>query len=142
MQTLRVLAVVSLFGVAILVYALWGHAGRPDLAPAAKPEPPINVAQLTAERPVQQIELEYHEPDLPPGPGHDAFAAQCVICHSTRYVLNQPIFPRKTWTAEVQKMVKAYGAPIDPAEQEAIVNYLVAWHGKENPAIPAKPAAK
>jgi sulfite dehydrogenase (cytochrome) subunit B len=142
MQTLRILMVVSLFGVAILAYALWGHTGRPELAPVVNSAPGPGVANLTAEHPIQQIEVEYHEPDLPPGPGHDEFAAQCVICHSTRYVLNQPDFPRKTWTAEVQKMVKAYGAPIDADQQKAIVNYLVAWHGKENPPPAAPPAAK
>jgi hypothetical protein len=47
-------------------------------------------------------------------------------------VLNQPAFPRKTWTAEVHKMVKGYGAPIDPQQEREIVDYLVAWHGKED----------
>jgi hypothetical protein len=47
-------------------------------------------------------------------------------------VVNQPAFPRKVWTAEVHKMVKGYGAPIDPEQEKVIVNYLVSWHGKED----------
>jgi mono/diheme cytochrome c family protein len=96
----------------------------------------IPVSRLTEATPVKEIELDYHPPDLPPGPGQDIFATQCVICHSARYVLNQPTFPRKIWTAEVHKMVKGYGAPIDPAQEKVIVNYLVSWHGKED--VPAQ----
>jgi mono/diheme cytochrome c family protein len=137
-QTRAVLAVLLIIGLAILAYAVWGRAGRNTVAVPVEAPKPIPVEQLVTMRPVTEIELEYHQPDLPPGPGHDQFAAQCVICHSPRYVLNQPVFPRKTWTAEVQKMVKAYGAMIPPDQQKEIVNYLVYWHGKEDaPVAPA-----
>jgi len=134
MYTFRVLLIVGAVGVAILAYAVYGKAGG-----MVRSSPPVDaltipVSQLTARKPVKQIELEYHQPDLPPGPGHDVFAAQCVVCHSPRYVLNQPRFPRKVWEAEVQKMVKAYGAPITSDEEKAIVNYLVSWHGREDPS--------
>jgi mono/diheme cytochrome c family protein len=138
MQTLRVMAALVVFGAAILSYALWGRAGRERKAVSVPVSPEIPVAALTSTQPVKEIELEYHQPDLPPGPGHDAFAVQCVICHSPRYVLNQPIFPRKTWTAEVHKMVKGYGAPIDAEQEREIVDYLVSWHGKEDPPTLAK----
>ena len=140
MQTLRVLVVLFLAGVGILVYALWGRSGR-EASIARKSSPRIiPISQLTEMQPVKDIELEYHQPDLPPGPGHDQFAAQCVICHSPRYVLNQPAFPRKTWTTEVHKMIKGYGAPIDSQQERGIVNYLVAWHGKED--MPAQSISK
>lgn len=139
MQTLRVLAVLFIVGVGIVAYALWGRSGREASLPPAAPSNAIPLAQLTELRPVKDIKLEYHMPDMPPGPGHEQFATQCVICHSPRYVLNQPIFPRKTWTTEVHKMVKAYGAPIDPNDEKQIVNYLVSWHGKEDaPAAPTE----
>lgn len=139
MQTLRVLTVLVIVGIGILAYALWGHSGRQaSLAPAAGPRV-IPVSQLTELQPVKDIELAYHQPDLPPGPGHDQFATQCVICHSPRYVLNQPTFPRKTWKVEVHKMAKAYGAPINSDQEAEIVNYLVSWHGKEDePAEPTQ----
>ena len=132
MQTLRVLAVLFIVGVGMIAYALWGRSGREASMPPAAASNEIPLSRLTELRPVKDIELEYHMPDMPPGPGHEQFATQCVICHSPRYVLNQPIFPRKTWTAEVHKMVKAYGAPIDPEDEKQIVNYLVSWHGKED----------
>jgi sulfite dehydrogenase (cytochrome) subunit B len=137
MQALRILAVLFVVGVGILAYALYGRSRR-EVAmapPNAKPEIPL--AELTSVHPVKDIELEYHMPDMPPGPGHEQFVTQCVVCHSPRYVLNQPVFPRRTWTTEVHKMVKAYGAPITPTEERDIVNYLVSWHGKEDaPVVP------
>ena len=142
MQTLRVVVVLLAVAVAILAYALWGRAGRERSAALPPTEPVISVSQLTEMKPVKEIDLDYHAPDLPPGPGQDAFATQCVICHSPRYVLNQPAFPRKVWTAEVHKMVKGYGAPIDPAQEKVIVNYLVSWHGKEDVPVPTKPLPK
>jgi mono/diheme cytochrome c family protein len=140
MQTLRVVVLLLIVAVAILAYALWGRARRERNAALPQTEPVIPVSRLTEVKPVKEIDLEYHTPDLPPGPYQDVFATQCVICHSPRYVINQPAFPRKTWTAEVHKMVKAYGAPIDPQQEREIVDYLVAWHGKED--MPAQSDSK
>jgi sulfite dehydrogenase (cytochrome) subunit B len=137
MQTFRVLGILGIFALLILGYAFWGRSGREASLPSAPAAKAIPVSALTELQPVKDIELEYHQPDMPAGPGREQFVTQCVICHSPRYVLNQPIFPRKTWTTEVAKMVKAYGAPITPEEQKPIVDYLVAWHGKEDP--PAAP---
>jgi hypothetical protein len=80
----------------------------------------------------QHIVLIHDEPELPPGPGRDVFATQCVICHSPRYVSMQPRFSRKVWKAEVQKMVKAYKAPISEQDEAQIVDYLVANFGMED----------
>ena len=138
MQTLRILAVLFIVGAGIYVYAVWGRSGREAGPALAAATPQIPLSQLSTLQPVKDIELEYHTPQMPPGPGHEQFVTQCVVCHSPRYVLNQPILPRKTWTAEVHKMVKAYGAPITPVEEKDIVNYLVSWHGKEDaPAAPS-----
>ena len=132
MHTLRVVVLLLIVAVAILAYALWGRASRERNAALPRQETVIPVSRLTEVKPVKAIDLEYHAPDLPPGPYQDVFATQCVICHSPRYVLNQPAFPRKTWTAEVHKMVKSYGAPIDSQQEREIVDYLVAWHGEED----------
>ena len=92
MQTLRVVVLLLIVAVAILTYALWGRAGRERNGALPQQEPAIPVSRLTEVKPVKEIDLEYHAPDLPPGPEQDVFATQCVICHSPRYVLNQPAF--------------------------------------------------
>ena len=68
-------------------------------------------------------------PDLPDGPGRVELVANCLTCHSSRYVAIQPRFARKTWQAEVDKMRSVYGAPIAAEDAAKIVDYLVATHG-------------
>ena len=62
---------------------------------------------------------------LRPGRGIDAAQANCVSCHSADYIAMQP--PKKGkgfWEAEVMKMIKVYGAPIEEADVKAITEYL------------------
>jgi hypothetical protein len=92
MQTLRVAVVLLSVAVAMLAYALWGRSGRERRAVLPTTAPVIPVSRLTEADPVKEIDLEYHSPDLPPGPGQDIFATQCVICHSARYSSTSPPF--------------------------------------------------
>jgi hypothetical protein len=64
-----------------------------------------------------------------PGPGADAINNNCLACHSTEMVLNQPALPRATWDAEVHKMINAYKAPVDEKDVGAIVDYLAKTKG-------------
>jgi hypothetical protein len=41
----------------------------------------------------------------------------------------QPAFPRATWTAEVNKMIKVMGAPINEEDAKTIINYLGTEYG-------------
>ena len=88
---------------------------------------------------VHSINVPYGSFELPAGPNVDVYLDSCVSCHTSRYVSNQPNFPRKTWEAEVAKMVKMYGAPIDEEKQKLIVDYLMTVRGSPD-AVP--PAAK
>jgi len=63
------------------------------------------------------------------GARSDSINNNCLACHSADMVLNQPALPRATWEAEVHKMIKVYGAPIDDADVPAIVDYLVSTKG-------------
>jgi hypothetical protein len=48
-----------------------------------------------------------------------------VACHSADYIAMQP--PKKGkafWEAEVTKMIKTYGAPINEADAKVIADYL------------------
>ncbi|HKW64101.1 MAG TPA: hypothetical protein VJN89_16235 [Candidatus Acidoferrum sp.] len=46
------------------------------------------------------------------------------MCHSTRYITMQPPLPATTWEAEVNKMIKTFGAPIPEATAKKITSYL------------------
>jgi sulfite dehydrogenase (cytochrome) subunit B len=68
---------------------------------------------------------------LKPGPNLDVVKNNCTACHSTDYISTQPEgakFKRDFWQAEVTKMIKVYGAPIDDADVPKIVDYLTATH--------------
>ena len=66
---------------------------------------------------------------LKPGPNLDVAEQNCTACHSADYINTQPRGPRfkkDFWQAEVNKMIKVYGAPIDEADIGKIVDYLAA----------------
>jgi hypothetical protein len=68
-------------------------------------------------------------PELPDAPGRAMLQGACATCHTLRYVLGQPPLTRQQWTAEVDKMRKAYGAPFPDEMTGQMVDYLVAIRG-------------
>jgi len=67
---------------------------------------------------------------LKDAPGHDLVDNNCAACHSLDYPrTNAPFMDRKTWQAEVDKMINVFGAPIAPDEAKAIVDYLTKNYG-------------
>ena len=68
---------------------------------------------------------------LKPASGRDSVEAVCGACHSLDYIpLNSPFMNRQTWTAEVNKMINAFGAPIPQADAAKIIDYLAANYGQ------------
>ena len=68
--------------------------------------------------------------DLKDGPGRDKVEANCASCHSLDYIPgNSPFMNRPVWEAEVNKMIKAYGAPISDTDAKEIVDYLSKNYG-------------
>jgi sulfite dehydrogenase (cytochrome) subunit B len=68
---------------------------------------------------------------LKDAPGRDQVLNNCGACHSLDYIeMNSPFMNRAGWEAEVTKMIKAFGAPVDDASAKAITAYLAANYGK------------
>jgi len=65
-----------------------------------------------------------------PGPNLEVVKNNCSGCHSADYVKTQPNMKSKKdfWQAEVTKMIKVYGAPIDDTDIPKIVEYLAATY--------------
>jgi sulfite dehydrogenase (cytochrome) subunit B len=66
-----------------------------------------------------------------PGPNLEVVQSNCTGCHSADYIKTQPEgekFKKDFWLAEVTKMKKTYGAPIDDADIGKIVAYLAATY--------------
>ncbi|WFU73940.1 MULTISPECIES: cytochrome c [unclassified Bradyrhizobium] len=78
--------------------------------------------------------INYKTPDevaaFKPGPNLEVVQGNCTACHSSDYVATQPPMKDKKgfWQAEVTKMIKVYGAPIDDADVGKIVDYLAATY--------------
>lgn len=100
-----------------ITLALVSSCSRPS--PAPQPDPLVHTLALPPDL----------SPELPDAPGRAELYANCLTCHSSRYVASQPRFPRKTWQAEVDKMRSVYGAPVPADDAPKIVDYLVATRG-------------
>jgi sulfite dehydrogenase (cytochrome) subunit B len=79
--------------------------------------------------------ISYKLPDetaaFKPGPNLEIVQNNCTSCHSADYIKTQPEgpkFKKDFWQAEVTKMIKLYGAPIEDADVSKIVDYLAATY--------------
>jgi mono/diheme cytochrome c family protein len=90
-----------------------------------------SVAILGGPAALQAKPMSYKLPEetaaFKPGPNLDVVQNNCTACHSADYIKTQPRgpkFKKDFWQAEVTKMIKVYGAPIDDADVGKIVDYL------------------
>lgn len=68
--------------------------------------------------------------DVRGGPSADTINNNCLACHSTEMVTNQPRLTAAEWAASVAKMRSVYKAPVDPADDASIVAWLVAMQAE------------
>ena len=89
------------------------------------------VARAATPFELKSVKADLPESDrmFPAGPGSDAINNNCLACHSAGMVLNQPVLSKQAWTAEVNKMINNYKAPIAPEDVETIVDYLTTLKG-------------
>ena len=85
--------------------------------------------------PVRAKPMSYDLPEetatLNPGPNVELVQGNCMCCHSVDYIQTQPQgpqFKKDFWQAEVTKMIKVFGAPIDERDVGKIVDYLTATY--------------
>ena len=98
---------------------LLGAASMPLVARAATPFELKSV----------KVDLPDSDKMFPDGPGSDAINNNGLACHSADMVLNQPALSKQAWTAEVNKMITTYKAPVAPEDVGAIVDYLTRLKG-------------
>ena len=97
----------------------------------------VAMTAMSANKPnsLQAKPVSYQLPEetaeFKPGPNVEAARNNCAACHSADYIRTQPQgpkFKKDFWQAEVTKMIKVYGAPIDDADAAKIVDYLTATY--------------
>jgi hypothetical protein len=72
-----------------------------------------------------------YTPPLADGDGRELVQSFCGMCHSTTYITMQPPLPSATWEAEVNKMIRTFGAPISDPSAQAIIAYLKSHYTPE-----------
>jgi hypothetical protein len=75
------------------------------------------------------IELPPGDDVLPDRPNAESVDRNCLSCHSTETILNQPALSRDIWKAEIAKMRTDFNAQISPDADEAILAYLTSING-------------
>jgi hypothetical protein len=70
--------------------------------------------------------------DLPAGPMQAKATTACLECHEARIILQQRL-SKPAWTKEVDKMTK-WGAVVDPADRDALIDYLSTNFSPDKPA--------
>jgi hypothetical protein len=76
--------------------------------------------------------LAQNSAELPSGPMKAKATTACLECHESRIILQQRL-SKASWTKEVDKMIK-WGALIDANDHDALIDYLSANFGTDQPA--------
>ncbi len=74
---------------------------------------------------------------FPPGPGAEIANAQCVMCHSTSMVTNQPPLATDEWKMIILKMHTSFGAPIPLEQVNRLADYFRVINGRERGTEPS-----
>ncbi len=77
-----------------------------------------------------KIEVPYIDYHIKTAKGSDTLQANCLMCHSFGYVVNQGAQPRKFWHEKIEKMIHAFKAPINQKDAKIIEDYLTKNYGK------------
>jgi len=68
--------------------------------------------------------------ELKDAPGKDK-AMQCVACHSLDYIqMNSRFLDKAGWTASINKMINAFGAPIAKEDVDTLADYFAQNYGR------------
>jgi cytochrome c5 len=95
----------------------------------AQPALAKKAARMPASLQSLSVEMPKNDDIFPDRPGAETLDRNCLACHSSEIVMNQPALPKAVWQAEIDKMRTAYNAKIDPEDIDAIVTYLTNING-------------
>jgi len=75
------------------------------------------------------IEVPYISYEIKMGKGFDAVQANCLMCHSFGYIINQGPQSKKFWEKKIDKMVEEFKAPITKEDHKIVTDYLFQHYG-------------
>jgi mono/diheme cytochrome c family protein len=75
------------------------------------------------------IEVPYIPFPIKMGKGFQTVQANCLMCHSFGYILNQGRQSRAFWKGKVDKMIIHFKAPISKEDARIVTDYLFEHYG-------------
>ena len=75
------------------------------------------------------VEVPYISYEIKMGKGFDAVQANCLMCHSFGYILNQGPQSHEFWRKKIQKMITHFKAPMSKKDIVTVNNYLFKYYG-------------
>lgn len=77
----------------------------------------------------EKVEVPFVAFPIKMGKGFDAIQANCLMCHSFGYIINQGRQSKKFWHGKVIKMVDHFKAPMDEKAIKETTDYLFEHYG-------------
>ena len=77
----------------------------------------------------EKVEVPYVPFPVKMGKGFDAIQANCLMCHSFGYIINQGRQSKAFWRGKVDKMIVHFKAPIGEEAAKASTEYLFKHYG-------------
>ncbi len=77
----------------------------------------------------EKIEVPYVAFPIKMGEGFDAVQANCLMCHSFGYIINQGRQSKAFWRGKVDKMIVHFKAPIGEEAAKSVTEYLYKHYG-------------
>ncbi len=77
----------------------------------------------------EEMEVPYIAYEIKMGKGFDAVNANCLMCHSFGYIINQGPQSKLFWKKKIDKMIVHFKAPITKADQKTVLDYLYKHYG-------------
>lgn len=77
----------------------------------------------------EKVEVPYVPFPVKMGEGFDAIQANCLMCHSFGYIINQGRQSKAFWRGKVDKMIVHFKAPIGEKEAQICTDYLFEHYG-------------
>ena len=115
----------AFFTFLLIVLGVLGWRWLAHLTPSVtQTETSVSAAGVTLN--TQTLTLPADKAVFPAGPGTDLLVVNCTGCHSAEMILTQPRLAADKWQATIDKMRKAYHAPVAPGDDAKIIAALLA----------------
>jgi len=89
----------------------------------------LTLVPLSAQEVKEDMQVPYIPYEIKMGEHFDVIQAQCLICHSFGYIINQGPQSKGFWAGKVKKMKNAFGMDISDADAVMVTDYLFKHYG-------------